>query len=74
MKAIVKNELVITQKEREAISTLVYILEDTFKLDISENVQEFVEVMAAIQVENPIAYLSDCGNNDFSDIYIEYVD
>jgi hypothetical protein len=73
MKAIVKNELVITQKEREAISTLVDILEDIFKLNVSENVQELAEVVTAIQVKAPRAFLSDCGN-DFSDIDIEYVD
>lgn len=73
MKGIIKNELEITQEERKIISTFINTLESVFKLDITDNTHELAEIMTAIQVESPNAYLSDL-SDDFNDIHIKYTD
>ena len=73
MRAIVKNELVMTREEREVISNFVHILEDNFRLDISENTEELAEIIAAIDMRARTVYISECGNN-IDDIDIKYID
>jgi len=73
MRAIVKNELVITREEREVISNLINILEVSFGLEISENAPEITEILSSIDTQSSHAYISEYGN-DFPDIDIKYID
>lgn len=68
MKCEIKRTLTITENEERFISTFLSTLEDVFELDFTETPEDLAEIMYAISVASPKAYLL----NDKGTIAIEY--
>jgi len=66
MKGEFKRTLTVTENEQKIITKLMDILQENFALDFEEMPQDLAEIMYAISMGNPRAYLY--GNNGTIDI------
>ena len=70
MKGEIKRTLIVTENERKIISTFMDTMEGVFGLDEETPPEDFTEIMYAISMGNPRAYLYD----DKGTIEIKYQD
>lgn len=57
MKGEFKKTLTVTKNEQRVISTFMDTMEEIFGLDFEENPEDLAEIMYAIALQNPRAYL-----------------